>query len=250
MKEGTLYPVGKTAAIAYAREYLLRHGVAIASQPDAHVAHIMLDVPSFSAGGDLRCGGRLDALLQQLPGDVTIFGGNLTEIPQVRCVDLLKDPLYQAENAYITAEAALEIAAARLPRTIRECPVLIIGWGRIGKCLAQLLSGWDADITVAARKAADRAMCQALGYHAGDFPYLIPQLERFRVIFNTVPTPIFTEAQLMQCDRQCMKIELASKNGLMGEDIILARGLPGVHKPESSGELIARTYLRLRKEVV
>lgn len=250
MKEGTLYPVGKTAVIAYAREYLLRHGVAIASQADAHVAHILLDVPSFSAGGDLRCGGRLEALLQQLPGDVTIFGGNLTEIPQVRCVDLLKDPLYQAENAYITAEAALEIAAARLPRTIRECPVLIIGWGRIGKCLAQLLSGWDADITVAARKAADRAMCQALGYHAGDFPYLIPQLERFRVIFNTVPTPIFTEAQLMQCDRQCIKIELASKNGLIGEDIILARGLPGVHKPESSGELIARTYLRLRKEVV
>lgn len=250
MKEGTLYPVGKTAAIAYAREYLLRHGVAIASQPDAHVAHILLDVPSFSAGGDLRCGGRLEALLQQLPGDVTIFGGNLTEISQVRCVDLLKDPLYQAENAYITAEAALEIAAARLPRTIRECPMLIIGWGRIGKCLAQLLSGWDADITVAARKAADRAMCQALGHHAGDFPYLIPQLERFRVIFNTVPTPIFTEAQLMQCDRQCIKIELASKNGLIGEDIILARGLPGVHKPESSGELIARTYLRLRKEVV
>lgn len=249
MKEGTLYPAGKTAAITYACQYLKDRGVAIASQPDAHVAHILLDVPSFSADGDLRCGGRLEALLGQVPGDVTVFGGNLADMEQVRCVDLLKDPLYQAENAYITAEAALEIAATRLPRTIRDCPVLIIGWGRIGKCLARLLSAWDANVTIAARKSADRAMCQALGYSAGELPYLIPQLDRFRLIFNTVPTPLLTREQLMQCDRQCVKIELASKNGLIGKDVIIARGLPGVHKPESSGELIARTYLRLRKEV-
>ena len=42
-----------------------------------------------------------------------------------------------------------------------------------------------------------------------------------------------------------MKIELASKAGMVGDDIIPARGLPGIHMPESSGELIAKTFLRL-----
>ena len=45
-----------------------------------------------------------------------------------------------------------------------------------------------------------------------------------------------------------MKIDLASEKGLGGEDVIWARGLPGIHAPESSGRLIAETCLRLGME--
>lgn len=248
MKETLLYCGGKTAAIHYAAAELAKAGVPIAPKPSMDVDHILLDIPSLSADGSLRCGGLLEDLLAQVPEDVRVFGGNLELQENVTTVDLLKDPLYQAENAYITAECALHVALTRLPRTIRDCPVLIIGWGRIGKCLGQLLGQLGAKVTFAARKSADRAICQALGYTAGDISYLVPQLDRFRVIYNTVPSPILTREQLDGCGRDCLKIELASKNGLDGEDIIIARGLPGIHMPESSGQLIARTYLRLRKE--
>lgn len=248
MKEKLLYCAGKTAAIHYAAAELRKAGVSITSEPSMDVDHVLLDVPSLSADGTLRCGGQLEELLSQLPETVTVFGGNLGSVATAATVDLLADPLYQAENAYITAECALQIAMARLTRTIRDCPVLIIGWGRIGKCLGQLLRLWGADVTFAARKSGDRAICQALGYTAGDISYLVPQLDRFRLIFNTVPSPMLSRQELQICREDCVMIELASKNGLDGEDIIIARGLPGIHMPESSGQLIARTYLRLRKE--
>lgn len=248
MKAPVLYCAGKTAAIHYAARYLGSAGVSIAPEPGMAVDHILLDIPSFSSDGDLRCGGRLEPLLAQLPGNILVFGGNIPDLGNIASVDLLKDPLYLAENAYITAECALQIALARISRTIRECPVLIIGWGRIGKCLGRLLQQLGADVTVAARKNADRALCLAMGYTAGDIPYLLPQLDRYQLIFNTVPSPVLSREQLALCREDCVKIELASKNGLEGEDIVVARGLPGIHMPESSGQLIARTYLRLCKE--
>lgn len=45
-----------------------------------------------------------------------------------------------------------------------------------------------------------------------------------------------------------MKIDLASKPGIGGTDVLWARGLPGKFAPESAGKLIAQTILRLLKE--
>ncbi len=247
MRQTCFYCAGKTAAVIYAARELQTAGVRVASLPGKDVTCLLLDVPSFSSDGTLRMGDQLPPLLEALPGDVTVFGGNLPELPGYSTIDLLKDPLYLAENAYITAECALEVALNRLNRTVRDCPVLIIGWGRIGRCLAKLLSALGARVTVAARRASHRAICQALGYSSGEAAYIGPQLDGFRLIFNTVPAPVFTEAQLARC-RDCVKIELASRQGLVGEDIVVARGLPGIHMPESSGALIARSCLRLMKE--
>lgn len=247
MTKPLLYCVGKTAAIRYAAWSLAQSGVSIAREPGEDVRHILLDVPSFDENGNLRFGGSLPELLSQFSGDVTIFGGNLGAVSGV---DFLKDPLYQAENAYITAECTLKVALEHLPRTIRGCPVLILGWGRIGRCLGKLLTDLGADVTIAARKESDRALSQALGYHAADIPALTPQLSLFRLLFNTVPAPTLSRETLALCGTDCIKIELASQPGLEGENIIPARGLPGTHMPESSGKLIARTYLRLSKEVL
>lgn len=240
-----LYCAGKTAAARYAAWFLAQSGANLTREPGKEVRHVLLDVPSFDAEGLLRLGGSFSEFLEDFPQDVTIFGGNLGNVPGV---DLLKDPLYQAENAYITAECALKVALGRLPRTLRGCPVLILGWGRIGRCLGKLLTDLGASVTIAARKESDRALSQALGYHAADIPGLTPQLPLFRLLFNTVPAPILSREALALCGPDCIKIELASQTGLEGEDVILARGLPGTYMPESSGQLIAKTYLRLNKE--
>lgn len=248
MNEPVLYCAGKTDAIAYAARYLKAAGVTIVPEPGTTTNHVLLDIPSFTSDGTLRCGGRWEDLLAELPQHILVFGGNSPPLGQTAFVDLLKDPLYLAQNAYITAECALQIALEQLNRTIRDCPVLIIGWGRIGKCLAMLFRQLGANVTIAARKKVDRALCQAMGFDAGDIPFLLPQLDRFRLIVNTVPSPVLTREQLAMCRTDCVKIELASQNGLEGDNIVIARGLPGIHMPESSGQLIARTYLRLSKE--
>jgi len=113
----------------------------------------------------------------------------------------------------------------------------VIGWGRIGKCLAQLLKSIGAQVTVAARKESDRVMLKALGYGALDTCEL--DTTPYRLIFNTVPQMICPD-----CPGKGLKIDLASKLGLGGEDVLWARGLPGKDAPESSGHLIAQTVLR------
>ena len=232
------YSNGHTDALVYAIRTLHDSGIEFLPCPDRQVTHLLLPVPSFDADGRIRGGGSLEALLWQLPEDVTIIGGMLDrpELTGYRTIDLLKDPEYVAQNASITAYCALCLAMQHLPVTLKGCSALVIGWGRIGKCLARLLKQMDAHVTVAARKETDRAMLQALNYTAVDTADIEPQL--YRLIFNTAPQML-----LPNCPGNSVKIDLASQPGIGGNNAIWARGLPGTDAPESSGALIAHTIL-------
>ena len=159
-------------------------------------------------------------------------------------MDLLADPLYTAENAHLTADCAIRVAAGKLPVCFRGCPILVIGWGRIGKCLAAMLKQLGADVTVSARKAEDLALLSALGYGTENTATLGPGLLRYRVIFNTVPAEVISPVQAGHCEKDCLLIDLASSQGICCPEAIWARGLPGKMVPESSGKLIGRTVIR------
>lgn len=229
-----IYPVGTTEAVRYAARFLR---LPLVDHPTPDATHLLLDVPLRHSHGDV------ETILERLPQGITVIGGNL-DIPALegyRKIDLLTDTEYLAQNASITAHCAVKLALPYLGITLERCPVLILGWGRIGKCLARLLKGLGAEVTVAARKEADRAMLRALGYRAVEFPQLSRMLHGFRLIYNTVPEKILSESTTFPTE--CVKIELASRPGLPGE-VIDGRGLPGKLAPESSGRLIAETILR------
>jgi dipicolinate synthase subunit A len=242
-----IYPVGKTMALTHACHFLACQGLDIADGPSADVTHLLLPVPSFEPTGQIKGGADLVHILSCLPKDITVMGGNLRHpaLAHYKCVDFLQDPVYLAENAAITAQCAITIVANNLPVTLRGCPILIIGWGRIGKCLAADLLALGADVTVAARNPADRAMLLALGYRSIATADLTPSLMRYRVILNTVPVPMLSELDTVHCRRDCIKIDLASQSGIAGNDVIWAKGLPNQETPESSGKLIAKTVIRL-----
>lgn len=242
MKGCCFYTAGNTAAAACAVRRLEKEGIPFSPLPGPDVTHLLLPVPSLQDDGFIKGGGSLQALLNRLPQGITIFGGNLPELKDYKIYDLLKLPAYVAENAYITAHCAIRLIMDKLPFTLQNCPILVIGWGRIGKCLAALLKGLGADVTVAARKETDRGILGALGFRAVDTAGLNPY--GYRVIINTVPVMVLPETP-----SDCLKVDLASKPGMGGDGIIHARGLPGKDAPESSGELIARTILHyLSKE--
>lgn len=240
------YVAGDSEALKFAAGELAMRGLTVAESPSADVTHLVLSVPCRMGSAALT------ELLERLPRNVRIFGGFLDreELQHYRCNDLLTDEEYLAQNAAITAHCALRVASKGLPVTLDHCPVLILGWGRIGKCLAPLLKSLGAEVSVAVRNDAQRAILRAMGYESEMLPlpeYILP---RFRAIFNTVPAPVLSAEALSHCRPGCLKIELASRPGLKGSDIITARGLPGTMAPESSGKLIAQTVLRLcaRKE--
>lgn len=243
----TFYPLGQHPTLIYACSRLAQHGFRIADTPDDTITHVLLPVPSFDSDGNIRGGGDLKQVLDSLPRDITIMGGNLNHpaLAGYRTQDLLQDHRYLAENAAITADCALAIGRSNLTVVYSGCPVLILGWGRIGKCLARQLKALGAEVTVAVRKEVDLAMLQALGYGALEIGKLHYGLMRYRVIFNTVPYPVLSEEQVSHCRQDCVKIDLASKLGIAGDHVIWARGLPGKDAPESSGLLIAKTVIRL-----
>ena len=247
MDEKFIFAAGSTAANRYAAKFLKYAGCSVLDSSHKDVRYLLLDVPSFGPEGRLRGGGSVDSILEKMPRDVVVCGGNLAHpaLDGYETWDFLKDETYLCENAYITAECALDVALPYLKRTIRDCPVLIIGWGRIGKCLARLFQNMNAYVTVAARNPKDRAMIQALGLRTAAPDGLSALLEQFQLLYNTVPSPVLTREQIALCRKDCVKIELASKDGMAGDDIIIARGLPGIHMPESSGKLIGETFLRL-----
>ena len=231
---------GNTRALEYAAAALWASGW----EYDASARTVLLPVPSFDPDGRIKGGGRIEDILSE---DPLIIGGNLNHraLEGVRCLDLLKDPQYLAENAAITAHCAIHYATENLPVTLYGCPVLVLGWGRIGKCLADLLKRIGADITVYARKETDRATLCALGYRVLDTLHSPEVLSQYRVIFNTVPAMLLPKGTL---STKQIKIDLASVPGIEGTDVIWARGLPNKDAPESSGTLIARTVDRLGKE--
>lgn len=234
MKDYLFFAAGRSPATTYAIDCLQEAGYVFTQTPCSAVTHLLLPVPSLDADGRIKGGQSLNDLLTILPKGITIIGGNLPSLENYRVIDLLKDPLYVAENASITAYCAIRHAMNKLPITLKGCPCLIIGWGRIGKCLARLLKAMDAQVTVFARKEADRAMLTALGYEATD--RLDP--ENYRLILNTAP-----ELLLPDCPGDAFKIDLASVPGITGQDVLWARGLPGKDAPESAGQLMARRIL-------
>lgn len=241
MKPMLIYPAAATEAVRYAVLNLHKEGIRTIDHPAPEITHLLLDVPSFASDGKPRNGTKLETILERIPPDVTVVGGNLDHpaLSGYKVMDLLKDEYYWAQNAAITADCALRVATPLLKTTFRDTPTLILGWGRIGKCLANLLRGTGAQVIVAARKETDRAMLNALGYEAVDFSHL-PSF--CKLVFNTVPGQDFGDFP------NCVKIDLASQKSLTGEDVVWARGLPGTMVPESSGNLIAKTILRLCKE--
>ena len=238
LKPISIYTAGSSPALDYARHELCEY---ITDDPGS-ATHLLLPVPSFDPDGSIKGGGFLEPLLLKFPHLPVIIGGNLTHPALEGCstLDLLQDPFYVARNAAITAHCALGLILTALPVTLPGERVLVLGFGRIGKCMADLLRNVGANVTVAARKDADRAMAEALGFDSTDLRYLQPVT--YRVIVNTIPAPVLDEAN---CDSNTLLLELASLKGIAGSNVNWARGLPGKCVPETSGKLIAATVRRL-----
>ena len=131
--------------------------------------------------------------------------------------------------------------------TLEDCPVLVVGWGRIGKVLTSLLVRLGAHVTVATRDIRSVASLAMLGIGAVLTDKICPK--KYRLIINTAPAPVLSKEALALCT-DAVKIDLASVKGLAGDDVVWARGLPGLHAPESSGKLIARYALDYLKEEI
>ena len=206
----------------------------------------------------------INDLCGRLNGGQTLFAGmpegaalRTLQAAGVSIIDYYKDETLTRINAALTAEALIGMLITALPCALDSGRIAIGGFGRIGSALAEKLIPLGADATVFARGEAARARAEAMGVKALPFSALYDRCGSYRALVNTVPAPVIGQDALANLPKDCLLIEAASAP--YGIDAAAARergfsylpafGLPGKFSPETAGEAIADTVIRLFREV-
>ena len=207
------------------------------------------DVPLGELWKVCRPGQRLYA------GAVSAEAREAAQALHLSLTDYLEREELAVRNAVPTAEGAIAAAMARLPVTLRGTRCLVLGFGRIGKLLAQDLHALGACVSVAARRIEDLAWIDAFGYTPLPIRQMRGKLGSFRVIFNTVPQRVLDGDALREVRKDCLLLELASRGGFdmetaetLGIETVKASGLPGKYAPESAAYAIRQTLERIWEE--
>lgn len=193
-----------------------------------------------------------------LPCPDSIFSGKCSILDKkmpsnwnTEIYDLLRNDEYNILNAVATAEAAISIIVKNTTFNIYNSDILVAGYGKIGKVLAKILRGMGAKVTVAARKASDRAYAMCANHFAIHTKQIKDYADKYRIILNTVPEVIITEDTIRKLKKDCFILDLASMPGGVdflscdkhGLKYIHGLGLPGKYSPETSGEITAKIIL-------
>ena len=168
------------------------------------------------------------------------------------CIDYCKCDSYAILNAIPTAEGAISFAIENTDRTLFDSKVLVIGYGRTGKVLADRLKALGANLTVSARKQRDFALLHSLGIKYRHTEQLDTEELDYDVIFNTVDLYVLNKN--LKNLKNCLLIDLSSKGGFDLEyaksiGIVSSRlpGIPGKTAPTTAGEILADTVINLIK---
>ncbi len=173
----------------------------------------------------------------------------------VQVSDYYEDPILPYVNAIPTAEGAIEILMQRLPITVQGSSGLILGYGRIGCCLAEKLHLLGSNVTVGVRKSEALGKIQAAGLNAAHVGEELSVLHQYDYIINTVPAPVFSDQDYEHLRHDCLLVELASSPGginanrcrALGLEYVNAPGLPGKCAPKTAGYAIADAIQRILK---
>ena len=158
-------------------------------------------------------------------------------------------------NAYVTAEGALELAMRSFEGTINGAECLVCGYGRIGKILTDMLKSLGAKVTTSARNPRDIAWIELCGVKSVRTEEL-NKLGGFDIIFNTIPAMIMTPLLLAKIALNAVVIDLVSGEGgvdkyaaeRLGISYIHALSLPGKAAPKTAGEIIKNTIYNILEE--
>lgn len=152
-------------------------------------------------------------------------------------------------NAIPTAEGAIMIALQELPTTLSGTSAIILGLGRIGLSLGWRLKALNVTVLGANRSKKGLFKGVDLGLTVIPLQEIEPFLRDVRLLFNTIPAPVFGYSELKQLRKDTILIDLASAPG--GIDFHAAEsldlkaslypGIPGRFFPEMAGRILAQT---------
>ncbi len=156
-------------------------------------------------------------------------------------VDVAEDEGFTEENAALTAECTLSYIMSGSKRAVRDLKIGIVGYGRIGRRLFELLLFHGAYVKVFTRKNSTRVALSVLGGEAE----LVSEanLSDLDIIVNTAPCRLFTRKQCKNLKARVLELA-PGENFPYTEDVVYLPSLPGKMLPETAGRLYAEAVLR------
>lgn len=214
--------------------------------------HIYSDNPSFNLD--------ISDFLNCIKPEQLVLGGmikgeikEIFERNNVVYKDVCRFEHFTKYNAFLTVQGAVKLLLDTSDRLISGKKVLITGFGRIGKALAQTLKSMNMDVFVAARSKEQLTESVCTGYKAIHLKDLSSVIYLFDYIFNTVPENIFTESDVSHIRPDSIYFELASKpygaekTYFLKENkrYVFGGGLPGKYVARSAAEIIAEFVVNM-----
>ena len=234
---------------------------------DLNCNYLILPLPLTQDGVYLNCQWdnkpKLVDIINNVPCKTMVLAGCVSERVAdmfqqkgIRWRDYYTCEKLQQQNAYLTAEATLQLVMQNLNKKIKGTSVLIIGSGRCGKEAAKLFKKVGAKVTLTSRKIKDKIKTLLLGIKPAKTSKLGEIAGDYQVIINTVPHPVLTESVLKTINKSTFVIELASSAAgvdlqsasKLGTNLLYAPGLPGRYLPFSAAESISETIIKIIKE--
>lgn len=204
----------------------------------------------------------INDLLQSLPENITICGGNIPnfvksycEIKNIKTVDLMELNEVAMLNAIATAEGTISEAITKSNINLHKSNCLILGYGRCGKILAKKLKALDAYVYIAARSKDALMEAEAFGLECINISDLDSVLSQFDFIINTIPSLVLSKEKLLEVSKSVVIIDLASAPGgvdykvaeSLGIKASLCPGLPGKYAPKTSGSILFKAIENIIK---
>jgi len=191
----------------------------------------------------------IDSIIGKIGKNTVVYGGiikgALNDLNQT-VIDYYSDEKFTGYNAILTAEGAIGVIMNNTETALTDCRILIVGYGRIGRYTAGLLKGFNADITVSARKEQDFKDIALHGLKSINTNNLSDEKLDFNIILNTVPNRLFGKEIIEKLPCDCLFIELASPPysidfalaAAMGLNVLNAQSLPSKYAPFSCAKAL------------
>lgn len=200
--------------------------------------------------------GKIDKNCLVLGAKMPLDAEKMLQGKGIRYIDYFNREELIIKNAIPTAEGVIEIALSEMPITIFGSRVLVIGYGRVGKVIAEKFKLLGSDVTVSARKLEDFAWIEEKGLKSVHTKALTNAVSEFDLIINTVPARVLDGDALKNARCDTLILDVASKPGgvdfemakKLKKNVIWALSLPGKTAPITSGKIIKETIMNILSE--
>ncbi|MBO5110213.1 MAG: NAD(P)-binding domain-containing protein [Clostridia bacterium] len=163
--------------------------------------------------------------------------------------DYFVSDVFETKNALPTVEGALRLAMENLVKTVSGSSFAILGYGRIGKLLADRLVKLGGAVTVYARREESRTLAELYGCRAEPIPNI--RCSDYDIVFNTIPTD--TISTVVKEPAPTLLLDIAPQSKLAhsavlrrnGIEVLEAPSLPGRFFPITAGEILSECIIKL-----